>query len=104
MARVEMHCIAAALGARFPGSRFCVSLLAIAAKLGLGHNGHGAVAFGKSASSSSFGFLGDSISHSLRNSCPVTQLPLRMFLLKHEHELLFVSLHLGILAQSTEPI
>ena len=47
MARVEMHCIAAALGARFPGSRFCVSLLAIAAKLGLGHNGHGAVALGK---------------------------------------------------------
>ena len=98
MARVEMHCIAAAFGARFPGSRFCVSLLAaMAAKLGVG-----VALLGKSASSSLFGlFLGDSISHSLRNSTsPVTQLPLRMLLLKHEHESFFVLLHLGILAQS----
>ena len=101
MARLEMHCIAAAFGARFPGSRFCVSLLAaMALKLG-----GGVALLGKSASSSFGLLLGDSISHSLRNSTsPVTQLPLRMLLLKHEHESFFVLLHLGILAQSTGPI
>ena len=86
MARVEMHCIAAAFDrGEIPG--FPVLSVAIGGD-GVEAGGGGCVVgLGESASSSFGLILGDSISHSLRNSTsPVTQLPLRMFLLKHEHE------------------